>query len=279
MRRRCAALIEDCAIEFAEFVPMALRHLVAHLQHTGEKLHTLRFLVAGSDLWHAEDLRRTREVVASAAHRQLLRAVEAAVDSTCVVYGPGDALPAAGIVPIGRPLSNASAFVLNAAGLPCPIGAPGELLHRRPVTGAWLPRPARTHRRAFRHPPLRSGPALSDGRPRALARRRLAGDLGAHRSQVKIRGFRVELGDIESCLKAHPAVKEAVVVDVLRGADDRQLAAYVGLRGDMEPAAATAALRAHPAASLPDYMVPAALSVLAALPAPIRTADRPPGTP
>ncbi|MDH0897721.1 MULTISPECIES: condensation domain-containing protein, partial [unclassified Pseudomonas] len=84
--------------------------------------------------------------------------------------------------------------------------------------------------------------------------------------QVKIRGFRIETGEIEAKLQEHAAVRETLVIDV-DGPSGKQLAAY--LVADVEPeqhAALCSALRDHLKASLPDYMVPAHLIFLEAVP-------------
>jgi acyl carrier protein len=79
---------------------------------------------------------------------------------------------------------------------------------------------------------------------------------------VKLRGFRIELGEIEAVLRAHPAVREAVVLPRGDG-DDRRLVAWIVPAGD---APSSAEVRAHASAHLPDYMVPAAFVALDALP-------------
>ena len=114
--RALADLIQAHGIQCAEFVPIALRHLVAHLEARGERLESLRYLIAGSDLWHAADLERTRRV--AGAHTRVVNSyglTEAAVDSTCYLAPPAHALRAHGVAPIGRPLDHASAYVLDAA--------------------------------------------------------------------------------------------------------------------------------------------------------------------
>jgi nonribosomal peptide synthetase DhbF len=89
--------------------------------------------------------------------------------------------------------------------------------------------------------------------------------LGRTDDQVKLRGFRIELGEIETALAAHPAVTQAVAIARQDQSDDRRLVAYV------TPASGTGApdpraLQQHVAEVLPDYMVPAAIVVLDALP-------------
>jgi amino acid adenylation domain-containing protein len=252
-------------IQCAEFVPIALRNLVQHLEETGERLHTLRFLVAGSDIWHSADLERTRRI--AAPHTRVANSyglTEAAVDSTCYLPDPGAASALTGIAPIGRPLRHATVHVLDGAGKPCPIGVAGELHIGGPgLARGYLRQPELTAER-FISNPFGVGRLYRSG---DLARWRADGELeilGRMDHQVKIRGFRVELGEIEARLKTHPAVLEAVVVDFLREAGDRQLAAYVGLRGEQQLPVET--LRAHLAQTLPDYMVPMAVIVLPTLP-------------
>ncbi|WP_186032284.1 non-ribosomal peptide synthetase, partial [Burkholderia gladioli] len=81
--------------------------------------------------------------------------------------------------------------------------------------------------------------------------------------QVKIRGFRIEPGEIEAALARHAQVREAVVVAREHGDGERQLVAYVVAD---DAALETGALRAHLAATLPDYMMPARFVRLDALP-------------
>ncbi len=86
--------------------------------------------------------------------------------------------------------------------------------------------------------------------------------LGRKDFQVKIRGIRVELGEIESVLAAHPAVREAVVV--ARGdGGEQQIVAYVVARGEPAP---PGVLRRFLKATLPDVMVPSTFVSLPALP-------------
>ncbi|HEX8181906.1 MAG TPA: phosphopantetheine-binding protein, partial [Pyrinomonadaceae bacterium] len=88
--------------------------------------------------------------------------------------------------------------------------------------------------------------------------------LGRMDHQVKVRGYRIELGEIEAVLSRHEAVRACVVVARDEGADKR-LVAYVAAQ-PAGPAFDLTEMRAHLRAALPEYMVPAALVVLAELP-------------
>jgi len=86
--------------------------------------------------------------------------------------------------------------------------------------------------------------------------------LGRSDEQLKIRGYRVEPGEVEAALRSHPSVREAVVVAWQGSAGDPRLAAYCAAGGGL----AEADLRAHVAALVPDYMVPATITLLERLP-------------
>ncbi|MGW5869172.1 non-ribosomal peptide synthetase [Streptomyces sp. NPDC055239] len=185
----------------------------------------------------------------------------ASVDHLC---GPqlGSASP-----PIGRPLANQYAYVLDAFGQPVPRGVAGELW----IGGLGLSRgyagsPGATAERFLPDPFAAPGSRMY--RTGDLALRRGDGDLeffGRADTQVKIRGLRIEPSEIEQVLSRHAEVRQAAVV-VLDGDGDGgpRLVAYVVAEGAARPQ--PAALRAHLADDLPPYMLPAAFVTLDALP-------------
>ncbi|KWA17631.1 non-ribosomal peptide synthetase [Burkholderia cepacia] len=171
--------------------------------------------------------------------------------------------PASG-VPLGLPLPNARALVLDAFGACVPAGATGELYLGGPgVARGYLGRPAQTAER-FVPDPFTPGARLyrTGDRVRLCADGRLA-FLGRIDNQVKIRGYRVELGEVSAAVRAAGPVAQAETLAIEH--DGRlRLATFVVMRdgATFDEAAVRAAL----AAKLPDYMVPAQFVALARLP-------------
>ncbi|WP_175905105.1 non-ribosomal peptide synthetase [Burkholderia seminalis] len=171
--------------------------------------------------------------------------------------------PASG-VPLGLPLPNARALVLDAFGACVPAGATGELYLGGPgVARGYLGRPAQTAER-FVPDPFTPGARLyrTGDRVRLRADGHLA-FLGRIDDQVKIRGYRVEPGEVSAAVRAAAPVAQAETLAIEH--DGRlRLVTFVVMRDDA--AFDEAAVRAAVTAKLPDYMVPAQFVALACLP-------------
>jgi acyl-coenzyme A synthetase/AMP-(fatty) acid ligase/acyl carrier protein len=159
-------------------------------------------------------------------------------------------------IPIGRPVANTRAYVLDAQGEPSIRGAIGELfLGGAGVTRGYHQRPELTRERFVPDPFARAAGARMY-RTGDLVRHRADGVLeylGRNDHQVKIRGYRVELGEIEVALRAHGDVREAVVIAREDRPGDKRLVAY--LVCSAQPT--VPALKAHLSSlGLPDYMLP-----------------------
>ena len=230
----------------------------------GEPFARLRILITGGD---AVDPRVVARVLERSPPQRLLNGYGPTETTTfATTYAIREVAASATSIPIGRPISNARIYILDRHREPVPIGEAGEIhIGGAGVARGYLNRPGLTAERFIANP--------------FVDRDRLyrTGDLGRYRSdgtiefigrndfQVKIRGFRIELGEIESRLAEHPGVREAVVLAREDAPGDKRLVAYTTTRPDAAaPRAET--LRAHLAASLPEYMVPAAYVALDALP-------------
>nr|WP_055501581.1 non-ribosomal peptide synthetase [Nonomuraea pusilla] len=166
-------------------------------------------------------------------------------------------------IPIGGPISNTTVHVLDRRMRPVPVGVLGEIYiggdglawgyWRRPglTAAAFVPDPFSPGARLYRSGDL--GRRLPDGEIEFLGR-------GDH--QVKIRGFRVELGEVETVLGRHPALR-AAVAGVSR--PDNRLIAHVLLRDDCAEADTGRLEReliAWMAERVPGSMVPSAVVVV-----------------
>ncbi len=196
------------------------------------------------------------------------------------------------VVPIGRPVANTQAYVLDAVGEPAPPGISGELhLGGLGVARGYVRQPALTAERFVPDPFGAAGARLY--RTGDRARRRADGALeflGRVDHQVKLRGHRIELGEIEAALRQQADVRDAVVLLREDAPGERRLVAYV-VPADPAAPLTVESIRQSLHARLTDAMVPAVFVTLPALPLtpsgkvdrrqlPAPGGDRPaPGTP
>lgn len=169
-------------------------------------------------------------------------------------------------ISIGRPIGNTDIFVLDDAGGIVPPGVVGELcIGGDGVARGYRSAPDLTAerfvqrrigaetKRLYRTGDL--GRYLTDGTLECLGRRD---------SQVKLRGYRIELEEIETTLRGHSAIRDAVVAAVERSAEDVRLVAYVVFEPLEDPTVSE--IRAFARERLPDFMVPSLFIPLDALP-------------
>ncbi len=166
-------------------------------------------------------------------------------------------------IPIGRPIGNTEAYILDATLNPVPVGVIGELyLGGDGLARGYLNRPELTCEKFIAHP-FCSGMQLykTGDLVRYLANGTIE-FIGRIDQQVKLRGFRIELGEIEVMLGRHPAVQEAIVIVHKDKRDEKSLVSYVVARLPI----LVDELRHYLQERLPAYMIPSVFILLDALP-------------
>ncbi|MGK8469189.1 amino acid adenylation domain-containing protein [Nocardia cyriacigeorgica] len=261
-----ARIIAEQGITTAHFVPSMLSVFVATLGNDNGDAAALpaprlRQVFASGEALPAPTAQRLRELTGARLHN-LYGPTEAAVDVTYHEATDADTVS----VPIGRPVWNTRVFVLDARLRPVPPGVAGELyLAGDQLALGYLGRADLTSDRFVANPygapgerMYRTGDLVTWTRDGELEY------LGRTDFQVKLRGLRIELGEIEAALLAQPGIAQSVVVVRADAHSGDQLVGYVVREADavIDPDAVKAAL----AATLPGYMIPAALVVLDAFP-------------
>lgn len=279
--RALLQLLHDRQVTVADLVPSYLAGCVQALRDADAGVRRdllrapLRLLLTASEPLPAALAR---------AWRDELRAPGTLVNmygqtETCgiVATWPVPAAAGEGVVPIGEPIPGVELLVLDAEGRAVPEGEPGELVVTGPTLAfGYVGMDAATRERF----PVATEGALAGTRlyrSGDRVRRRADGALeflGRADTQVKVRGHRVELEEIEARLVAHPDVREAAVRAEAGPDGGTMLAAFAVPAVGRTPDAR--AVRRFVAAGVPDYMVPAVVHLVAALPrTPNGKLDRP----
>ncbi|MEV0633509.1 amino acid adenylation domain-containing protein [Streptomyces sp. NPDC050619] len=257
-----ARTIREQYVTIAHFVPSVLDLFLTEPEAAG--CTGLRRVFASGEALPAETARRFHATLPEVSLVNLYGPTEAAVDVTHHPCRPGDDGP----VPIGLPVANTRTYVLDTCLRPCPPGVPGELyLAGAQLADGYLHRPALTASRFVADP--YGPPGARMYRTGDIVRQRRDGVLyylGRDDQQVKFHGRRLELGEIESLLRADDTVGTCCAV--LRVADDgeQRLIAYVTPAQGKQLPPDPDELRRRLAQRLPEAAVPGAVVVLDRLP-------------
>lgn len=247
-------------------LPVAYWHMCgSELSRAGRRLPpALRLVNVGGEAVMTESYRRWLSIP-EADRIELVNTygpTEAAVTTTLYRLSAADV---AGPISIGRSIDNTFCYVLDSQQQPCPPGVAGELC----IGGAGL---ARGYINDAEKTAARFVTWAFDGIERRIyktgdiARYRADGNiefLGRNDRQIKLRGHRIELDEIEAVLSAHPDVQQCAVI-LRSGEHQPAIIAFFVVRTHVT--SGSPAWRDYLSRILPEYMMPARLIALDALP-------------
>jgi len=245
------------------FLTTALFHTI--VDEAPEILTPVRQIATGGEALSRRHVERALELLPHARITNCYGPTEVSVIST--FWEVPRPLPAElATIPIGRPIANTTAYVVDARGNPVPIGVPGELWVGGPGVALGYSGRADATAERFLRDPFSTDPKARVYRTGDLVRWLASGDLeflGRLDEQVKIRGHRIEPTEIEAVLGEHPAVRKSVVVARASGGGAKRLIAYVEMaEGNATPEDVRAFLRDR----LPEPLVPSIVVRLERLP-------------
>ncbi|MET9552038.1 amino acid adenylation domain-containing protein [Streptomyces sp. NPDC006645] len=254
-------LIDTHAVTVTDFVPAVLSALLTLLKRqpaTVERLRSLRHLVVGGEQISPQDVHAIRELLPGLRVSNAYGPSEAAIGMIFheVTAEDGDDIP------LGRPIDNCSAVVVDADGRPLPPGATGEIVIGGACVGAgYHGEPRRTAERFFDSPwpdrlPGRMYHTGDFGYVDAEGRFHFGGRID---HQIKMGGVRVEAGEIETLSLACDGVRQAVAL-VTGSAESRELVLVTTGTADNR------AVLSHLRARLPRTSVPRRVVVLDEMP-------------
>jgi amino acid adenylation domain-containing protein len=226
-----------------------------------ESLKGLRYLIAGGDVLSPAHVRRALELLPGTQLVNGYGPTENTTFTTChpIVLADLDK-PS---IPIGKPVSNSTVYLLDRQLRPVPAGIPGEL-----YTGGdglalgYHAAPELTAEKFIEHPEFGRLYRTGD-----FCRWAMDGSIefiGRGDQQVKVRGFRIELGEIEAVLASHPQVRGAKVAIRGDSAETRKICAWVTAHPG--PELKLGELTHFIAARLPRFMLPDALGIIDTFP-------------
>ncbi|WP_272037596.1 non-ribosomal peptide synthetase [Paenibacillus sp. JJ-100] len=229
-------------------------------QHKPSMFRSVSYLIVGGDVLSPKHIQQVREQSGPLTVVNGYGPTENTTFSCCFVidkaYGNS--------VPIGPPISNSTAYIVDKYGNLNPVGVPGELwVGGDGVARGYINNEELSAQKFFSNPFVpgdrvyRTGDAakwLPDGSIEFI---------GRMDNQVKIRGFRIETGEVENVLLSHPSVKEAVILVKQAGeSQDKILCGYVVAEVELT----VQLLKEFMAQHLPDYMIPTVILFMAQLP-------------
>ncbi|MGO1630456.1 MAG: amino acid adenylation domain-containing protein [Staphylococcus equorum] len=257
-------LLEDYSVAMVHFVPSMLNMFVNFIKSTNnaQAISKLKYVLASGEALKPEQVNDFNHFIGNKNNTALLNLygpTETTVDVTsfdCENHKTYDSIP------IGKPISNIQAYILNEDNNIMGIGVPGELcIAGVGVTAGYLNRPELTQEK-FIDNPFGKGKLYRTG---DLAKWNGDGNIsyiGRIDEQVKIRGYRIELGEIESILRQHTHINDVAIVARPMVDNELSICAYLVSDDSLD----FGSLKTSLGQKLPDYMIPAYMTQLDELP-------------
>ncbi|WP_458462474.1 amino acid adenylation domain-containing protein [Paenibacillus sp.] len=251
--RQLHQLMSTHRVTLMESTSALIVPLMKYVEDQNLDISYLKLLIIGSDVCRVEDFKHLHEKFG--ADMRIINSygvTEATVDSSYYEYTPGSPFPRTR-VPIGRPLPNVRFYILDKRSKLVPTGVSGELYiggigvgdgycnNVELSSSRYLPDPFVPGAKVYRTGD--SARWLPDGNVEFL---------GRDDAQIKIRGLRIETGEIESVIRRHPLVSEAVVIARKDDNPEFYLCGYYTASADVD----IQELKNVLAGSLPDFMIP-----------------------
>ncbi|AUS99560.1 non-ribosomal peptide synthetase [Nostoc sp. CENA543] len=242
-------------------VPSLLRLLLDNYPHLTQNLSHLQLWITSGEALTIDLAKTFHQLLPNAKLINLYGSSE--VSANVTYYDTSLLSETSSTVPIGKPIDNTQAYILDSNLQLVPIGVAGELyIGGDGLARSYLHRPELTQERFIDNPFLRGTKLFKTG---DLVRYQNNGQLeylGRNDDQIKIRGFRIELGEIATAIAQYPSVKNAVVIPHDDAHGDKSLIAYVATQQkDIIPP-----LQAYLQQKLPSFMLPSACILLDEIP-------------
>lgn len=260
-----AQWMKETQINVMHFVPSLFGEFISALEDESWAFPDLRWLIFSGEALPLPFIQRWLDQYGMGTGlANLYGPTEASIDVTSHIINQRPDEKVADRIPIGKAIDNVYIKILDEQMQQVAPGQLGELwIGGVQLAQGYLNDPQRTSV-AFRPNPFPEIPGEHLYRTGDLAKELPDGSFEYHGRidhQVKIRGFRVELGEIESVLNTHPAVREAVVLGVDYGPGQKRLVAWLsGHKVDNRQ------IKQHLSRQLPDYMIPQRVEWLPNLP-------------
>ncbi|MED1801253.1 amino acid adenylation domain-containing protein [Brevibacillus porteri] len=239
-------------ITYIHFVPSMLSIFLDHLENVdcAEEIKTLQRVYTTGEALSAEQVQRFHRLIGQRNHTTLINLYGPTETTIEVTYY--DCQTDSKVIPIGKPMDNIQAYILNKEGDLQPIGVMGELvIGGIGLARGYIGKPELTAERFVPNP--FGNPSERLYKTGDYARWMPDGNIeyiGRMDNQVKIRGYRIELGEIEAVMRKQQGVGEVAIIAHEYEPGDKRLIAYYSGASEAET------VKSHLQKQLPPYMIP-----------------------